>query len=63
MSTWDLRRQFPSLVQDRVAEVAYSLSDWLTQEAPPSAADWLIAAFAAVPGPLLSGKSFPARSF
>lgn len=65
MSIWDLRRRFPSLIQDRTPEVAYGLAQWLTEEAPPSAfeSDWLVAAFAAAPGPTLSGKSFPARSF
>jgi hypothetical protein len=65
MSIWDLRRQFPSLIQDRTPEVAYDLSRWLTEEPSPMSfdSDWLVAAFAAAPGPSLSGKSFRPRSF
>ena len=62
MSIWDLRREFPSLVTDRTAEVAYELRQWLTEEPPVSSFEdnWLAAAFAAAPGPALSGK-FPRR--
>jgi hypothetical protein len=63
---FDLRRHFPSLVEERTPEVAYDLSRWLLEEARPASAfdsDWLVAAFAAAPGPTLSGKSFRLRSF
>ena len=65
MSIWDLRRHFPSLVEDRTPEVAYELARWLLDAAPAPAVeqDWLVAAFLAAPGPALSGKSFRARSF
>ncbi len=65
MSIWDLRRHFPHMVEDRTPEVAYDLSRWLTEEprAASFEADWLVAAFAAAPGPTLSGKSFRPRSF
>jgi hypothetical protein len=65
MSIWDLRRHFPSLVEDRTPEVAYDLGRWLTEEPPPPAFDagWLVAAFNATPGPSLSGKSFRRRTF
>jgi hypothetical protein len=65
MSIWDLRRFFPSTIEDRTPEVAYDLGRWLTEEPRPTTfdSDWLVAAFAAAPGPTLSGKSFQRRSF
>ncbi len=64
MSKWDRQPMFPALVTDRTPEIGYELRRWLTEEAPASfAGEWLIAAFAAVPGPVLFGKLAPARSF
>ncbi len=64
MSTWELRRQFPSLIEDRTPEVAYPLAQWLLDEPKPSAHDdWLVAAFSAATDPSLGGKSFRPRSF
>ena len=65
MSIWDLRREFPSLVTDRTAEVAYEVATWLTEEPPVSSfdGDWLAAAFSSAPGPALSGKFPRRRSF
>lgn len=65
MTTWDLRRHFPHLVEERTPEIAYPLCEWLLEQGRPDhgADDWLVAAFAAASGPTLGGKAFRARSF
>jgi hypothetical protein len=45
MTRRELKDQFPSLVTDRTAEVAYDVSRWLEKPVVEATEDWLAQAF------------------